>query len=459
MLLLPLLLPLAAARILNSPEDPFAFPKYRVDFLNHLPLANETAQHWLAHGLAGGEREFLEQPWDDFWHPPALGNGDDQLTFVVADQDVSLQSPDAADDYALEYLKMGPDEYLCLVPKPLEAPPPEEEPEEDITAAHSWSLLLPLAGTCLYHRQAWFTYSYCHNEEIRQFRELIQARPLPTGAHPPEEDPDWESYTLGRAPATAEPGADLTVAQQDAIAADLELARSAGSRYLVQRWGDGTICDKTGKPREVEVQFHCSMATTDTIAFIKESKTCAYVLVVHTPRLCGEPGFMSSRDAGEQASIACREVVAGEPSDQSDAAFLPDADHPLKLAHQRPKLPPPPPPKVKDATTGSNGKYSEALRKALDTLKEINWQGGEVELFEDGEAIVFEIPLEDDDNFLEDGEYDADRIAHVLREAGFDIKMDALPEKTNNKKKKTGEEKQDESDAAADRRRKIDELL
>lgn len=55
-----------------------------------------------------------------------------------------------AEDYALEYLKMGPDEYLCLIPKPLEPPPPEEEPEDEITPARSWSLLLPLTGTCLY---------------------------------------------------------------------------------------------------------------------------------------------------------------------------------------------------------------------------------------------------------------------------------------------------------------------
>lgn len=64
----------------------------------------------------------------------------------------------------------------------------------------------------------------------------------------------WESYTLGRAPRNPESGADLTVAEQTAQAANLELARSAGSRYLVQRWDDGTICDKTGNPRQVEVQ-------------------------------------------------------------------------------------------------------------------------------------------------------------------------------------------------------------
>ncbi|KAJ7489802.1 hypothetical protein B0H11DRAFT_2010450 [Mycena galericulata] len=442
------------------PDDPFAFPKFAVDFLNHLPLSNDTAQHWLANGLRGGVREFLEQPWDDFWHPPSLGNGDEQVSFGVVNEDVSLasQTPDASSDYSLEHLKMGPDEYLCLIPNPIEPSPQEDDPEEDPTPAHSWSLLLPLTGTCLYHRQPWFTYSYCHNEEIRQFRELIQARPLPPGAHRPEEDPDWESYTLGRAPQTPEPGAALTVAQQDALAANLELARSAGSRYLVQRWGDGTLCDKTGKPREVEVQFHCSMATTDTIAFVKEAKTCSYILVVHTPRLCGEPGFMSSRDAHEQATIACREVVAGEPRDQSDAAFLPDADHPLKMARRRPVLPAPPPAKVKDAMA-VGGKHGEALRKALDTLKEFNWQSSEVEMLDDGDGNVViqfmeELPLEGDDEVFD--EQGVDRIVEVLREAGYDIKMGALPGQAA-KKKKNGDEKQDENDAA-DRRREVDEL-
>ena len=39
-----------------------------------------------------------------------------------------------------------------------------------------------------------------------------------------------------------------------AAANKLELARGAGQRYLVQRWDDGTICDKTGAPRKIEVQ-------------------------------------------------------------------------------------------------------------------------------------------------------------------------------------------------------------
>ena len=73
----------------------------------------------------------------------------------------------------------------------------------------------------------------------------------------------WEAYTLGRAPPTPEPGADLTVAQEAAIAANVELARSAGSRYLVQRWGDGTYCEKIGRKREIEIQVRVLPTQTD----------------------------------------------------------------------------------------------------------------------------------------------------------------------------------------------------
>ncbi|KAK7014933.1 PRKCSH domain-containing protein [Favolaschia claudopus] len=486
-LLLP---PLVVSRIIHAvPDDPAAFPKYNVQFLNHLPLANETAQQWLTHGLRGGIREFLDQPWDDSWHPPALGDGqdDDQVSFGVAHEDVSLAStPDGHapnNDYSLEHLKMGPDQYLCLIPKPLEQPSPDaelDEDEDEPTPAHSWSLLLPLEGTCLYHRQAWFTYSYCHGRdgEIRQFRELIQARPS-AGTHRPEEDPDWEAYTLGRAPPA--PGADLTIAQQDALAHNLELARNAGSRYLVQRWGDGTLCDKNGKPREVEVQFHCSMATTDTIAFVKESKTCSYVMVVHTPRLCGEPGFMA-KGVGEQASISCREIIAGQLPDRSGAVFLPDADHPLQRPRRKPVLPLPPPAAPKDtggskggaggqSSQKSSGGYSEVLRKALDAIKEMQWgKSGEMEMIDDGDGniviqFVDEIPVDGVDEAANPQAAEAaarDRIAAILREANWNVKADSKPPSDKNKddakKKGNGDGKPDANDAA-DGRREVDDLL
>jgi len=59
---------LCSARLLYSgPEDLYAFPKSRVTFLNNFPVSNETAQHWLAQGLKGGEREFMGE--DRSWYP------------------------------------------------------------------------------------------------------------------------------------------------------------------------------------------------------------------------------------------------------------------------------------------------------------------------------------------------------------------------------------------------------
>lgn len=73
----------------------------------------------------------------------------------------------------------------------------------------------------------------------------------------------WEAYDLGRAPEPGS-GADVGMADHGALAANLELARGAGSSYLVQRWGDGTKCDKTGKRREIEVQVGHQVALFDS---------------------------------------------------------------------------------------------------------------------------------------------------------------------------------------------------
>lgn len=65
-LLLTFALQLTNARLLQSlPEDTYAFPKYRVTYLNGLPLLKDTAERWLRDGLRGGESEFLDQPWKD----------------------------------------------------------------------------------------------------------------------------------------------------------------------------------------------------------------------------------------------------------------------------------------------------------------------------------------------------------------------------------------------------------
>lgn len=69
------------------------------------------------------------------------------------------------------------------------------------------------------------------------------------------------------------------------------------------------------------LQFHCNTQSNDRIALIRETAICQYVLVIHTPRLCGEPLFLA---AGASANkpvgiIDCKPVVE-DPSKHSIAA-------------------------------------------------------------------------------------------------------------------------------------------
>ncbi|GJE90848.1 glucosidase II beta subunit-like protein-domain-containing protein [Phanerochaete sordida] len=439
---------LVTARFHNSlvPEDPYAFPKYRVTFLNGHPVLNETAQRWIQQGLSGGELEFLDQPWgeDAQWRTPPVKSIDG----TRQDEDTAAAQPEPP-SYKLELMKMGPrDSYLCLIPPPPldNTSAPVEEPTTDVTPVHSWSLLQPLAGSCLYHKQGWFTYAYCHNSHVRQFHELARPPNQRPGEYRPVEDTEWEAYTLGRAPPTPEPGADLTVAQEAAIAANVELARSAGSRYLVQRWSDGTYCEKIGRKREIEIQFHCSMTMTDTILFVKETQTCKYVLHIATPRLCGEPGFRSRRDAREEAYIRCREVVSPEQLARMDRT-LPEADQPIKMPPRADKpvlAPAPPAANEQDKASEKDGKASknEAIRRALEKLVSGgDLKAGEVTIIDDGddEVIIEFLDLGDDD-------YEGQASLHeLLRSAGLDIRTDPHPDDSDEDERREGHHEEHEA--------------
>uniref|UniRef100_A0A0W0F8U1 Uncharacterized protein n=1 Tax=Moniliophthora roreri TaxID=221103 RepID=A0A0W0F8U1_MONRR len=154
LLLQAFLRPLSARTILSLPEDTYAFPKYKVAFLNNLPVLNETAHRWITEGLQGGEAEFLEQSWD-MDSSESIPN----LKEIDSGESVSPTAPKSkATSYSLEHMRMGPrDSYLCYIPAPLDLPPPSSEENEhtqpdEVTTAHSWSLLQELSGICLYVR-------------------------------------------------------------------------------------------------------------------------------------------------------------------------------------------------------------------------------------------------------------------------------------------------------------------
>src|ERR1700692_3120356 len=116
------------------------------------------------------------------------------------------------------------------------------------------------------------------------------------------------------------------------------------------------------------------MTTTDSIILVREAKTCSYVLVVHTPRLCGEPGFKSRLESRDESYIQCCEIVESiEPSTNPESP-LTGTDRPLNKMSQRqplltvPSRPPTNPP-AGDASSG-NGKQdsNDRLRKMLEAV-------------------------------------------------------------------------------------------
>lgn len=168
------------------------------------------------------------------------------------------------------------------------------------------------------------------------------------------------------------------------------------------------------------------MTTTDSILFVKETKTCSYVLVINTPRLCGEPGFKSRRDAAEEAEIHCREIVDILPQEPLN---FPVADYPIKGL--RPRKPHLPAVEFVDKATDSaedsrrEGNFeadqrqenivNDLLRQSIETLFEQR-RGAKTTTPEEPTELVIE--LLDDDEQEEIG----DKLISALRAAGYDVR-------------------------------------
>jgi len=128
--------------------------------------------------------------------------------------------------------------------------------------------------------------------------------------------------------APAEGGAEPSVAET--LRAELRgeiVSETANKRaYFKMRYGNGTLCDKTGKPREVEVRLSCGPGEGLQISLIEEVSTCAYVFHVRTDRLCRHPAFEAERAKETSLPVKC------EP--------LGEDGTPLPAAPKRDKPPP-----------------------------------------------------------------------------------------------------------------------
>ncbi|RKP23231.1 hypothetical protein SYNPS1DRAFT_31058 [Syncephalis pseudoplumigaleata] len=221
--------------------------------------------------------------------------------------------------------------YLCRIPalqsskEPREPTLPAGEAEQSTgsEAEQEWErvqnatrLLAPMAGACIYHNQGWWTYEFCYGRAARQIHDPIDDadeamthvlgyydKRVPLNSndaiHGPSDDEhaQWETHAQQ----------EQARGNRDGVTA---LDVSGERRYLTQQWTDGTLCDLTGEPRYVEVQYYCNKEG-EKIAYADEPGTCRYVMIVHTPLLCEDPVFAGVQ-RGEADKISCQLVVSDE---------------------------------------------------------------------------------------------------------------------------------------------------
>ncbi|KAI0099136.1 glucosidase II beta subunit-like protein-domain-containing protein [Nemania sp. FL0031] len=241
---------------------------------------------------------------------------------------------DGAVAESYEIMSMPPHRYLCAIPVIEPTPAPnktatelamaEEARELARASAHGWDLINELDGTCLHYMSGWWSYRFCYGQEVVQFHAIASS----VKSGPPMRDVNTAEYVLGRVPDphlasrssrrgqqqhqhnqqhtdSTDPAAAATLAPPNT---DLQV--KGDQRYLVQRMGDGTICDLTGRERTIEIQYHCSPESTqDRIGWIKEVTTCSYLMMINTPRLCVDVAFQPPKE--ERANIiSCRAIVS-----------------------------------------------------------------------------------------------------------------------------------------------------
>lgn len=182
-------------------------------------------------------------------------------------------------DETYEAVVVDGQRYLCSIPvvaaaneanATADATAAKNEEEKELMRAtdRGWELLQGMQGNCVYFLSGWWSYSFCYNDEVRQFHQLPPSRGVPV--YPPVEDTAVKSFVLGRFPgakgkgkkrvaeerAEAEQRKTLDAEPDDGLGG-MEVAKletKGTTRYMVQRLGGGTECDLTGKERKIEVQ-------------------------------------------------------------------------------------------------------------------------------------------------------------------------------------------------------------
>lgn len=122
---------------------------------------------------------------------------------------------------------------------------------------------------CLHGGNGWWKYEFCYGRSVSQYhieRDGTKTM-LNLGKFDKEKHLEWIAAHPHKRPKPLD-----------------------SRKYLSHFYSDGTICDKTGNPRQTEVKLKClenyPSSPSSVSLFLVEPKTCEYVLGVESPLIC-----------------------------------------------------------------------------------------------------------------------------------------------------------------------------
>eukprot|EP00158_Paraphelidium_tribonemae_P005180 Partr_v1_DN27211_c0_g1_i2_m38479 putative endoplasmic reticulum lectin len=129
------------------------------------------------------------------------------------------------------------------------------------------------ARQCITMTFGWWSYDFCHLNQVKQYHQHLG------DSAKSSTEPEVE-FLLG-------------VFDDEAISR-ARISGNENSKMLVIKLQGGTLCDLSGRKREVEVHYQCPQTYREIsrIALVKETSTCSYLMVVYLSELCSLPGFM-----------------------------------------------------------------------------------------------------------------------------------------------------------------------
>eukprot|EP01024_Parvocaulis_polyphysoides_P054215 TRINITY_DN5465_c0_g5_i2.p1 TRINITY_DN5465_c0_g5~~TRINITY_DN5465_c0_g5_i2.p1 ORF type:complete len:332 (-),score=46.63 TRINITY_DN5465_c0_g5_i2:163-1128(-) len=135
---------------------------------------------------------------------------------------------------------------------------------------------------CLYRREQWWIYQYCHKKMVRQYHE--------------EHEVLMSEYFLGYYNHSQVLNWTEVLQNQNTSFQGSNTVGGGGgdsTRYASLLYDEGELCDLTEQPRQTEVRFVCrpDLPDKNTIIQIKEPATCQYTMIIAIPALCSHPDF------------------------------------------------------------------------------------------------------------------------------------------------------------------------